>query len=59
MLNPEYVDWVNGNVKIGFTDEDAEQVLEIILQESDGFKLHKMLLEKTNMIAKNNRMVKE
>ncbi len=59
MLNPEYVDFEREGaediVKIGFSDEDGTQAIEIIISESDGFKLSKMLLYETNLIAKKRR----
>jgi len=49
MLNPEYVDYDDLNrVKIGFTDTDADVVLEIILDEKDAYDLGEMIIEQRN-----------
>jgi len=53
-MNPERVDYVNGMIEIGFTVDGVEE-LEIRLSENDAFRLHKMLLEQTNIKAKRER----
>ena len=57
MLNPEYADYnvETGRVKVGFTDNDADEVLTIELDEKDAFDLGKMLIAETNMKAKEKR----
>ncbi len=55
MLNPEYADYENGNIKIGLTDDDGDQSIEIILSESRAFDLGEMLIEATNLPAKEKR----
>ena len=49
MLNPECVDYSQGKIKIVFTDEAVDQALTIYLTQEDAFRLHEMLLHKTNM----------
>ena len=49
MLNPEFVDWsdkVIGIVKIGFTDEEGDEVLVVTLKRDDASRLAKMLEER-------------
>lgn len=55
MLNPEYVDFNKGIVKIGFTDDDADAALNIYLSEADAWRLHEMIVSQCNMKAKENR----
>lgn len=56
MLNPEYIDWEdtygNSVIKVGFSDDNAEPVIEITLSLDDAMKLSKMLQESTNMKAR-------
>jgi len=57
MLNPEYADYDEGtgNVKIGFTDSDAEEVLTIELSEKEAGNLGKMIMDKVSYKAKLER----
>lgn len=57
MLNPEYVDYdeETGNVKIGFTDSDAEEVLTIELSEKEAGNLGRMIMDKVSYRAKLER----
>lgn len=59
MLSPEYVDveknLSNYIVKIGFVDDNVEPCFELLLTENDAFKLGTMLIEQTNMKAKEKR----
>lgn len=55
MLNPECVDYSRGKIKIVFTDDAVDHALTIYLTEEDAFRLHEMLLNKTNWKAKEER----
>ena len=57
MLNPERVDYKDGLIEIGFSS-DGKEVLEIVLKENDAFRLGKMLIEQTNLVAKRERRIK-
>lgn len=58
MLNPECVDYSRGKIKIVFTDDAVDHALTIYLTEEDAFRLHEMLLNKTNWKAKEERQSK-
>ena len=51
MLNPEYADWVdehgypNRMVHIGFTDDDADVVVELKLTPWEAIQLKSMLID--------------
>lgn len=55
MLNPECVDYSRGKVKIVFTDDAVDHALTIYLTEDDAFRLGQMLINQTNMPARENR----
>ena len=55
MLNPEYVDYdkrKKNMLNVGFADPEGDEVLSIPLGFDEAFRLGKMLIEQTTMIAK-------
>lgn len=55
MLNPECVDYSRGKVKVVFTDDAVDHAITIYLDEDDAFRLGEMLINKTNMKAREER----
>jgi hypothetical protein len=58
MLNPECVNYSRGKVKIVFTDDAVDHALTVYLIEDDGFRLAQMLLDKTNLPARQKRRLR-
>lgn len=55
MLNPECVDYSQGKVKIVFTDDNVDVCVTVYLTVDDAFRLSQMLLDKTNLPAREKR----
>lgn len=51
MLNPEYVDKAdNGMVEIGFSDNEGNVAVKILITKTDAGSLHKMLLKRVQIM---------